>query len=198
MAQGPASTELAQVAAMEVAVDAGDSVPCPLMSQFEALVAVQLTCEMGSTSVEVRDSCWGTGPRCRNTQNQEARWYMFEVTTRAVRGVVAESGKESLARWKSRTNWSCRSRWTTQGIQVNQPGATVYRRRSMPVAAVAEIVKATCRSHTASAGRRDDCNTVRQRVPGSALLISTEAPAFRFKGIKSKLDNKRAGSTRIS
>jgi len=61
----------------------------------------------------------------------------------------------------------------------SQPGETKYQ-RSMPVAAVAKAVKATYHSHTAVAEQRDDCNMVRQRVPGFALAISTGDPAYRF------------------
>jgi hypothetical protein len=50
----------------------------------------------------------------------------------------------------------------------------------MPVAAVAKAVKATYHSHTVVVERRDDCNMVRQRVPGFALAISMGDPAFRF------------------
>lgn len=50
----------------------------------------------------------------------------------------------------------------------------------MPVAAGAKNVKATYHSHTLVFARRDDCNMVRQRVPGFALVISTGDPAFRF------------------
>jgi hypothetical protein len=46
--------------------------------------------------------------------------------------------------------------------------------------AVARIVKVADRSHIAVVGRRDDCSMVRQRVPGCALVISTEDPVFRF------------------
>ena len=65
----------------------------------------------------------------------------------------------------------------------------------MPVAAVAEIVTAACRSHIAVVGRRDDCSTVRQRVPGSALLISTEAPAFRLKRSSPRWTTNKVSST---
>jgi len=50
----------------------------------------------------------------------------------------------------------------------------------MPVAAGAKAVKATYHSHTMVVARRDDCNMVRQRVPGFALVRSTGDPAFRF------------------
>jgi hypothetical protein len=65
------------------------------------------------------------------------------------------------------------------GSQVNQPGATKYR-RNMPAAAGARAVKATFHSHTAVAARRENCNMVRLRVPGFALAISTGDPAYRF------------------
>lgn len=42
-------------------------------------------------------------------------------------------------------------------------------------------VRGACRSHITVVGRRDDCNMVRLRDPGSALVISTEDPAYRFK-----------------
>jgi hypothetical protein len=202
-AQEPASTGLAQVAVTEVAVGVEDNAPYPLMSLFVVRVVVQRTCEIDSTSLEDRDSCWDKDLRCRCTQNQVVRCYMSEATTQAVRRVVAGLEKASLARSKRRQlckmNWNCCSRWMkTQEIQVNQPGATMYRRKSMPVAAVAEIVRAAYRSHTEVVGRRDDCSTVRLKVPGSALLISTEAPVFRLKRIKSELDDKQVGSAKFS
>jgi hypothetical protein len=204
--QDQASIELAQVVAMEVvAVGVGDNAPYPLMSRSEVLVVVQQTCEMGNTSLAVRGSCCSDMDlRCMSTQNQVVRDCKFEVMTLADLDVAAESEKESWDRWKRRQscmrNWNCRSKCQmTQEIQVNQPGVTMYRRRSMPVAAVAKIERVACRSHMRRVvERRDDCSMVRQRVPGSALLISTEAPVFRLNGIKSELDNKRAGSTIIS
>jgi hypothetical protein len=53
----------------------------------------------------------------------------------------------------------------------------------MPVAAVAEGVKAAYHSHTPVAGQRDDYRRVRQKGPGSALGISTGDPAYRFEKV---------------
>lgn len=94
-----------------------------------------------------------------------------------------EWGKASLVR--SMSSQSCRTNGRSYRLgsmipenQENQPGATMYL-RSMPVAAVAMVEKATY--HTAVAERRDDCSMARLKVPGFALAISTGDPAFRFK-----------------
>ena len=75
------------------------------------------------------------------------------------------------------TSGSCRSE--SRMIRWNQPGEMKYR-MSTPGAAVAKAVKAAYHSHTVVVERRDDCSMVRQKVPGSPLVISTGDPAFRF------------------
>jgi hypothetical protein len=113
---------------------------------------------MASAPRILRDRCW------------PVRWE---------RGSWARSTNSQLCK----KNENCRSESKMiPGNQESQPGATMYR-RNMPVAAVAKAVEAAYHSHTAVAERRDDCNMVRRKVPGCALVISMADPASRFKGV---------------
>jgi hypothetical protein len=178
------NTEL-QAEAMVVAVDVGDSVPSHWRSPFAVVGAVQLK-YVDSTYPAERDSCWDTSLGCRSMPGQMeeycCRW--FATMTLEDRYSQEELAREFWARLRRmqsyRRSGSSRSKSTMIRVNSeNQPGVTRYR-RSMPDAAGAKAVKATYHSHTMVVARRDDCNMVRQRVPGFALVISTGDPAFRF------------------